>query len=76
MAKKVKRPKKLHHDYHHRKPSSLGGGSDDRNMSHVSASKHQAWHSLFSNKNVHEIAAIINKDWLDPDYIFVVEERK
>lgn len=75
MAKKVKRLKKLHFDWHHRKPTSIGGGNDDRNMSHVSASKHQAWHTLFANKNVYEIADIINEKWLDNDYLLTVVRK-
>lgn len=68
----AKRKKKLHHDWHHRKPRSLGGKNTDDNMSHVSARKHQAWHTMFKNYDAKQIAKIINDIWLDPDYRFVV----
>lgn len=71
----AKRKKKLHFDWHHRKPRSLGGDSSDRNMSHVSVSKHQAWHNLFKNFNPDQIANYINTVWLDPDFILVVKRR-
>ncbi len=72
----VKRIKKLHHDWHHRRPTSLKGSSKPENMSHVRASHHQSWHTLFGNKTPYEIAAIINTTWLDPEFLFVVEPRK
>jgi hypothetical protein len=64
----AKREKKRHHDWHHRKPRSLGGDSSDRNMSHVSVSKHRAYHILFSNMTPEQIAKVLNKVWLDPDW--------
>lgn len=70
-----KRKKKSHHDWHHRKPTSIGGANDDRNVSHVSVNKHRAWHTLFKNMTAQEIAKTINDTWLDQDYIFVVERR-
>ena len=71
-----KRLKKAHKNWHHRKPTSIGGISEDRNMSHVSTSRHQAWHTLFGNKSAYEISAIINHDWLDPDYLLIVVRRE
>ena len=71
----VKRKKKLHHDWHHRKPRSQGGTSEDRNMSHVSVAKHRAWHTLFKNFTPEEIAKIINDTWIDCDYRLVVMRR-
>ena len=65
-------PKKLkHHDTrHHRKPTSLLGKTEQRNISVVPKNKHEAWHLLFSNNSPEEIASIINRVWLDPDYHF------
>lgn len=76
-----KRESKKHHDWHHRKPRSLGSpavcdSNDSDNLSHVSTSKHRAWHTLFSNLEAFEIAAIINSVWLDPDYLFIVKRKK
>ena len=74
MAKK--RKKKRHWDWHHRKPRSLGkpqccAVDDLCNMAHVTIASHRAWHTLFSNLEAKEIASLINRVWLDPDYHFV-----
>jgi len=53
---------------HHRKPTSIGGSDQERNISFVEEQKHRAWHLLFSNMTAAEIAREINKTWLDPDY--------
>jgi hypothetical protein len=45
-------------------------------MSHVSVSKHRAWHNLFRNFTAQEIAEKINDIWLDPDFILVVKRRE
>lgn len=71
-----KRKKIRHWDWHHRKPRSLFGDSSDRNMSHVSISKHRAWHTLFSNFTPETIARIINEKYLDPDFEFVVQRKE
>jgi hypothetical protein len=67
--------KRRQHNWHHRKPLSLGGTSKAINLSHVRVSHHLAWHVLFENKTPIEIAAIINTVWLDPDFYLVVEAR-
>ena len=72
----MKRKKKAHYDWHHRKPRSLGGKNDDRNMAHVSVSRHMAWHQLFRNYTPQEIADVINETWLDPDFYFSVKQRR
>ncbi len=71
-----KRLKKKHFSWHHRKPRSLGGETNEVNMVHVSTSKHIAWHSLFFNYNPYQIAVIINNVWLDPDYELVVMKKE
>lgn len=68
MARK-KLPKQ--YDKHHRKPSSRGGGSKERNISIVPRRQHQAWHTLFSNLSPETISAIINEKWIDPDFEFI-----
>jgi len=68
-----KRSKMRHHNWHHRKPRSLGGKTDDANMVQVSVSKHQAWHTLFKNYDPFEICDLINAIWLDPAFKFEVK---
>ena len=67
MAKKKTR--------HHRKPKSLGGDDSSRNISWISDKRHKAWHILFGNYAVWKIALIINKQFIDPDYVLVPEKR-
>ena len=62
--------------WHHRKPRSLGGTSESRNMSEVPSNKHEAWHTLFYNLRPPDIAHLINQYYLDPDYEFVVRRRE
>lgn len=68
--------KKHQKDIHHRKPSSIGGTNDDRNLSIVRKNHHVFWHGLFNNNNAHQIAQYINDVWLDPAYIFICEKRE
>lgn len=58
-------------DKHHRKPSSIGGDSSERNISHILVKKHEAWHMLFSNMAAEEIAREINHFYIDPDYVLL-----
>ena len=60
---------------HHRRPRSIGGTSDERNLSELSVSKHRAWHTLFQNWGVERIAAEINERYLDPDWMLIVAQR-
>ena len=60
---------------HHKKPQSLGGTDEPRNLSRLPISRHQAWHVLFSNFTPERIAQEINKRYLDPDFEFIVIER-
>lgn len=61
---------------HHRKPTSIGGTSSDKNISHVPRNQHGAWHLLFSNHTAPTIASIITEKWLDPDYVMVAIPKK
>lgn len=72
----MKRLKRKHYQWHHRRPSSIGGKNVDKNMSHVTSTSHQAWHTLFCNYTAQEIAKIINDTWLDPAFEFRVFERR
>lgn len=58
---------------HHRRPKSRGGNGKPRNISHVCAKQHEAWHRLFGNMSPHQIATVINQVWLDPDFVFLVK---
>jgi hypothetical protein len=57
---------------HHRKPKSLGGGMNKRNISLLPEKKHVAWHILFRNLSAEQIANEINRYYLDPDFQFIV----
>ena len=68
--------KERNHDTkHHRKPRSLGGKTTERNISILSQTKHEAWHTLFQNYSPNEIAYLINTIYLDPDFVFVCVEK-
>lgn len=60
---------------HHRKPRSIGGNGEPRNISRIPAKKHEAWHLLFANFHPERIAEEINKHYLDPDYQVIVVRR-
>jgi len=60
---------------HHRKPRSLGGSSDKRNLIRIKENCHRAWHLLFQAKNPQEIAQLINSIYLDPDWKFEAKMR-
>ena len=71
----MSRRKNVELSIHHRKPTSIGGGNDERNLSEIPRRKHEAWHILFFNASPELIAWIINKHYLDPDYEMVVRKR-
>lgn len=60
---------------HHRKPKSIGGTNEERNISYVRDKEHQAYHLLFSNKTPYEISKILNDTWIDPDYELIVKKK-
>lgn len=60
---------------HHRKPKSLGGTTERKNVSKIPHKKHVAWHVLFGNAPAHRIAEEINRYYIDPDYRLVIERR-
>ena len=61
---------------HHRKPRSKGGELTRRNISMVPRKQHEAFTTLFENKNPEEIADCLNEKWIDPDYLVVVVKKK
>lgn len=60
---------------HHRKPRSIGGTSEPRNIARLPVKKHAAWHILFRNLPAEQIAEEINRNYIDPDYQFVPMRR-
>lgn len=61
---------------HHRLPKSKGGTDLPANISMVTATKHQAWHTLFDNKSVEEIVELLNDVWIDPYYTITYKRRE
>lgn len=72
--------KKLHKirrvSKHHRKPRSLGGNNNSRNISVVQDKLHEAWHLLFDNCDPEGVAHIINTYWIDPKWEMIARKRK
>ena len=62
---------------HHRKPTSIGGRRHDpKNHSWLHRNKHQAWHTLFENYGAQAICGLINRDYLDTDYVFICVRKE
>ena len=61
---------------HHRKPRSIGGKSEPRNIIRIPGNKHAAWHLLFSNFQAEEIARLISETYLDPDYTIIAIRKE
>ena len=59
------------YDRHHRRPRSKGGSNDERNISIVEQNQHRAYHCLFQNMLPEEVAKVLTKVWVDPDYIIL-----
>ena len=64
-------------NWHHRKAKVNGGSGkiSSGNMIEVDVLKHRAFHLLFGTKTTEQIAAILNKTWIDVDYELVVRKR-
>lgn len=61
---------------HHRKPRSIGGKSEPRNIVRIPGNKHAAWHTLFANWVPEKIARIISETYLDPDYELIAIRKE
>lgn len=61
---------------HHRKPRSKGGKRTPRNISRVTRKQHEAFTTLFDNKDVEEITDDLNEKWIDPDYVVIAVKKK
>jgi hypothetical protein len=60
---------------HHRKPKSLGGRKEPRNITVLTLEQHRAWHRLFQNMPPERIADEINEKFIDPDFELIVRRR-
>lgn len=60
---------------HHKKPRSLGGSDNQKNISIVPQKQHEAWHILFSNLPGDEVIKQINENWIDPHFKVVSEQE-
>ena len=69
---KMKRNARL--SKHHRKCVSNGGGSDAGNIFWCNRKRHEAWHLLFQNWEIHEIVREINR-WIDPAFVVMVQRK-
>ena len=77
MAKRKKPRTNEGRNWHHRKCKTNGGSGriSSGNMIEVDVLKHRAFHLLFGTKTTEQIAAILNKTWIDPAYELVVRKR-
>lgn len=64
------------YDRHHRRPRSRGGSNDPSNISIVEQNQHRAYHCLFQNMLPDEVAKVLNKTWIDPEWILIPMKRK
>jgi hypothetical protein len=71
IAENNRKPYREATSQHHRKPRSLGGGNEERNISELPRSRHAAWHIIAFNWCPERIAEEINRRYLDPDFAFV-----
>ena len=60
---------------HHKLPTSKGGSNKARNVSYVPDSLHQAYHLLFCDYTVQDIADILNEHFVNPDFQLIVKPR-
>ena len=77
MAKRKKPKADLGNNWHHRVPKVRNGSGriSSGNMVEVDVLMHRAYHKLFGTKTPEQVAAILNKTWIDPAYELVVRKR-
>ena len=66
MGKKRDKRHKYSDTKHHLRCRSNGGTNEASNIVYIPEDKHRAWHLLFGNMEAPEIAAVINRMYLDP----------
>ena len=78
MTKRKKPRANEGNNWHHRKAKVNGGSGkiSSGNMIEVDVLQHRAFHLLFGTKNTEQIAAILNKTWIDVDYELVCRKRE
>ncbi len=59
----------------YRKPQSIGGSNNLRNISYLSEDVLKAWNLLFHDLTAQQIAHKINVQFVDPDFVLVAERR-
>ena len=77
MAKRKKPKADEGRNYHHRLAKVNGGSGrlSSGNMIEVDVIAHRCFHKLFGTKNPEQVAAILNKTWIDPAYELVARKR-
>jgi hypothetical protein len=63
------------HTKHHRRCRSNGGKTTERNISMVPEHKHRAYHLLFANMDAHEIANLLTRVYIDPDWEMIARRK-
>ena len=61
---------------HHRRCKSNGGRNQPENLVYVDQLKHRAWHILFGNMKIDQIAYVLNNTWIDPRFKLIVQESE
>lgn len=59
---------------HHRKARCFGG-TRENNISRVPEHSHRAYHLLFGAGHPEQIAMILNRTWIDKDWIIVAVRK-
>ena len=77
MAKRRKPRANEGNNWHHRKAKVNGGSGkiSSGNMIEVDVLKHRAFHLLFGTKSPEQVAAILTKIWIDPDYELIARRK-
>jgi len=77
MTRKKKPRTHEGYNWHHRKAKVNGGSGQltSPNMVEVDVLEHRAYHLLFGTKTPEQVAAILNKTWIDPDYELIAVKK-
>lgn len=74
-----KKPKvRPDYNFHHRLAKIHGGSGklSSGNMVEVRVDHHRAFHLLFETKSVPDIARILNKTWIDPQWELIAIKKE
>jgi len=61
---------------HHRRCVSRGGDESPDNISIVSRTDHEAWHTLFNHMDAESICRRLNGVWIDPYFEYYCKNKK